>query len=45
MVAADEADVRAALTDVRAELGILALDPLEPAWRGGDDSGDIKEPH
>jgi len=38
----DETSVRAALTDVRAMLGVLGLDPLDPAWHGGDDGDDIK---
>jgi cysteinyl-tRNA synthetase len=38
----DKAGVRAALTDVRAMLGVLGLDPLDPAWHGGDDGGHIK---
>jgi cysteinyl-tRNA synthetase len=42
MAAADKAGVRAALTDVRTMLGVLGLDPLDPAWPGGDDGGDLK---
>jgi cysteinyl-tRNA synthetase len=38
----DETGVRAALTAVRAMLGVLGLDPLDAAWTGGDTGGDLK---
>jgi cysteinyl-tRNA synthetase len=38
----DETGVRAALTAVRAMLGVLGLDPLDEAWGGGETGGDLK---
>ncbi|WP_212995394.1 cysteine--tRNA ligase [Winogradskya consettensis] len=38
----DETGVRAALTEVRAMLGVLGLDPLDEAWGGGDTGSDLK---
>jgi cysteinyl-tRNA synthetase len=38
----DETGVRAALTAVRAMLGVLGLDPLDAAWGGGETGGDLK---
>jgi cysteinyl-tRNA synthetase len=42
LAASDETGVRAALTAVRAMLGVLGLDPLEPAWATGDRGNDLK---
>jgi cysteinyl-tRNA synthetase len=42
LAAGDEPGIRGALTEVRAMLGVLGLDPLDPAWRGKDDKGDLK---
>ncbi|MEV4704788.1 cysteine--tRNA ligase [Actinoplanes sp. NPDC049316] len=42
LAAGDETGVRAALTEVRAMLGVLGLDPLDPAWGGGETGGDLK---
>ncbi|MGW4943885.1 cysteine--tRNA ligase [Actinoplanes sp. NPDC004185] len=42
LAASDETGVRAALTEVRAMLGVLGLDPLDDAWRSGDEGGDLK---
>ena len=42
LAAADETGVRAALTAVRAMLGVLGLDPLDDAWRAGDEGSDLK---
>jgi cysteinyl-tRNA synthetase len=38
----DETGVRAALTEVRAMLAVLGLDPLDGAWDGGEGGGDLK---
>jgi len=38
----DEAGIRGALTEVRAMLGVLGLDPLDPAWRGGEQKDELK---
>ncbi len=42
LAASDETGVRAALTEVRAMLGVLGLDPLDDAWRTTEDGGDLK---
>jgi cysteinyl-tRNA synthetase len=42
LAAGDETGVRAALTAVRAMLGVLGLDPLDPAWGAGERGGDLK---
>jgi cysteinyl-tRNA synthetase len=42
LAAGDEAGIRGALTAVRAMLGVLGLDPLDAAWRGKQDKGDLK---
>ena len=42
LAASDETGVRAALTAVRAMLGVLGLDPLDPAWTGNERGGDLK---
>ena len=42
LASGDETGVRAALTAVRAMLGVLGLDPLDPAWGGGDRGNDLK---
>ncbi|MFI7596837.1 cysteine--tRNA ligase [Actinoplanes sp. NPDC049681] len=42
LAASDETGVRAALTEVRAMLGVLGLDPLDEAWGGGETGGDLK---
>ena len=42
LAANDETGVRAALTAVRAMLGVLGLDPLDEAWGGGETGGDLK---
>jgi cysteinyl-tRNA synthetase len=38
----DEPGIRGALTAVRAMLGVLGLDPLDPAWAGGGADNDLK---
>jgi cysteinyl-tRNA synthetase len=38
----DETGVRAALTAVRAMLGVLGLDPFDEAWSDGERGGDLK---
>ncbi len=38
----DETGVRAALTAVRAMLGVLGLDPFDGAWSDGERGGDLK---
>jgi cysteinyl-tRNA synthetase len=35
LAAGDDEAVRSALADIRAMLGILGLDPLDPHWTGG----------
>jgi cysteinyl-tRNA synthetase len=40
--AGDEAGIRDALAAVRAMLGVLGLDPLDEAWGGGAQGGDLK---
>ncbi|OJF12657.1 cysteine--tRNA ligase [Couchioplanes caeruleus] len=43
LAGSDETGVRAALTEVRAMLAVLGLDPLDEAWGGGTESGgDLK---
>ncbi|MEU7903224.1 cysteine--tRNA ligase [Actinoplanes sp. NPDC049118] len=42
LAASDETGVRAALTEVRAMLGVLGLDPLDPAWHEGENGGDLR---
>jgi cysteinyl-tRNA synthetase len=42
LAAGDETGIRGALTAVRAMLGVLGLDPLDPAWAGGESGGDLK---
>ena len=42
LAAGDEAGIRGALTAVRAMLGVLGLDPLDPAWTAGETKGDLK---
>lgn len=42
LAADDEAGIRGALTAVRAMLGVLGLDPLDPAWSGGETKSDLK---
>ncbi|WP_067509062.1 cysteine--tRNA ligase [Actinoplanes sp. TFC3] len=42
LAATDETGVRAALTEVRAMLGVLGLDPLDDAWGGGDTGSELK---
>jgi cysteinyl-tRNA synthetase len=42
LAAGDETGVRAALTAVRAMLGVLGLDPLDEAWGGAESGGDLK---
>ena len=42
LAASDETGVRAALTEVRAMLGVLGLDPLDAAWRTGGESDGLK---
>ncbi|MFI5932537.1 cysteine--tRNA ligase [Actinoplanes sp. NPDC051494] len=42
LAAQDETGVRAALTEVRAMLGVLGLDPLDETWGGGEPGGDLK---
>jgi cysteinyl-tRNA synthetase len=38
----DDAAVRVALGSVRAMLDVLGVDPLDPAWTGGDQGGDLR---
>ena len=42
LAAGDETGVRAALTAVRAMLGVLGLDPFDPAWGGAGGGNDLK---
>ncbi|HET6533939.1 MAG TPA: cysteine--tRNA ligase [Actinoplanes sp.] len=42
LAAGDETGIRAALTAVRAMLGVLGLDPLDEAWRTDERGGDLK---
>jgi cysteinyl-tRNA synthetase len=42
LAASDETSVRGALTAVRAMLGVLGLDPLDPAWGEREPGGDLK---
>jgi cysteinyl-tRNA synthetase len=42
LAARDETGIRAALTAVRAMLGVLGLDPLDEAWSSGRAGGDLK---
>ena len=42
LAAGDETGIRGALTAVRAMLGVLGLDPLDPAWSGKDAKSDLK---
>jgi cysteinyl-tRNA synthetase len=42
LAANDEAGIRGALTAVRAMLGVLGLDPLDPKWTGGSAQSDLK---
>ncbi|MEU4421190.1 cysteine--tRNA ligase [Actinoplanes sp. NPDC024001] len=42
LAAGDEPAIRGALTAVRAMLGVLGLDPLDPAWGGGEGGNDLK---
>ncbi len=42
LAAGDEPAIRGALTAVRAMLGVLGLDPLDPSWGGGDSSDDLR---
>ncbi|WP_436525811.1 cysteine--tRNA ligase [Actinoplanes sp. HUAS TT8] len=42
LAAGDEPAIRGALTAVRAMLGVLGLDPLDPAWAGGEGGNDLK---
>jgi cysteinyl-tRNA synthetase len=42
LAASDETGVRAALTAVRAMLGVLGLDPLDEAWGSKESAGDLK---
>ncbi|MFI5493272.1 cysteine--tRNA ligase [Actinoplanes sp. NPDC051859] len=42
LAAGDETGVRAALTEVRAMLAVLGLDPLDEAWGGTETGGDLK---
>nr|MDT0663280.1 cysteine--tRNA ligase [Micromonospora sp. DSM 115978] len=39
----DDAAARAALGSIRAMLDILGVDPLDPAWAGDDQAGDLRE--
>ena len=41
LAAGDEAATREMLAGVRAMLGVLGLDPLDPAWTAGDQGGDL----
>jgi cysteinyl-tRNA synthetase len=38
----DQDGVRSALAAVRGMLGVLGLDPLDPAWSGGETGGNLK---
>jgi cysteinyl-tRNA synthetase len=42
LAASDETGVRAALTAVRAMLGVLGLDPFDVAWSGRERASDLK---
>jgi cysteinyl-tRNA synthetase len=42
IAAGDETGVRAALTAVRAMLGVLGLDPLDKAWGASERGSDLK---
>jgi cysteinyl-tRNA synthetase len=42
LAAGDEAAIRGALTAVRAMLGVLGLDPLDPGWGGVERGNDLK---
>ncbi|ASW56983.1 cysteine--tRNA ligase [Plantactinospora sp. KBS50] len=42
LAAGDDAALRAALAATRAMLGILGLDPLDPAWTGGGPTDDLR---
>jgi cysteinyl-tRNA synthetase len=42
LASGDETGVRAALTAVRAMLGVLGLDPLDEVWSSGERGGDLK---
>jgi cysteinyl-tRNA synthetase len=42
LAASDETGVRGALTAVRAMLGVMGLDPFDPAWGNGEPGGDLK---
>ncbi|HYN95714.1 MAG TPA: cysteine--tRNA ligase, partial [Pilimelia sp.] len=42
LAAGDDAAAREALAGVRAMLGALGLDPLDPAWSGGERGGDLR---
>jgi cysteinyl-tRNA synthetase len=42
LAASDEPGIRGALTEARAMLGVLGLDPLDPAWRAKDDKSDLR---
>ena len=42
LAAGEEAGIRGALTAVRAMLGVLGLDPLDPAWTGRTATNDLK---
>jgi cysteinyl-tRNA synthetase len=42
LTAGDEPAVRGALTAVRAMLGVLGLDPLDPVWGGGERGSGLK---
>jgi cysteinyl-tRNA synthetase len=42
LAAGDETGVRAALTAVRAMLGVLGLDPLDEAWASEERGGDLR---
>jgi cysteinyl-tRNA synthetase len=42
LAAGDEAATREVLSEVRAMLGVLGLDPLDPAWDGEEAGGDLR---
>ena len=42
LAAGDERAVAGALGSVRAMLGVLGLDPLDDAWRAGDEGSGLK---
>jgi cysteinyl-tRNA synthetase len=42
LAAGDETGIRGALTEVRAMLGVLGLDPLDPAWSDEETKSDLK---